>query len=91
MTPIERVDYMFLDVNYHFILKNKRKKIKKTQKEIAEIIGISRSYYSDIENGRTIPSGKTLFKLNEVLPFFLISNDADCLQKGGKINDSESD
>ncbi|MER2057830.1 MAG: helix-turn-helix transcriptional regulator [Niallia sp.] len=75
---------MFLDSDYHLILKSERKKSKKTQKEIAEIIGISRSYYNDIENGKTIPSGKMLFKINKVLPIFFIPNDADCLQGGLK-------
>ncbi len=68
---------------YHLKLKEEREKRKWTQKEAAEKIGISRSYYSDIENGRTLPSSKILFNINNVLPIFLAINDADRLQKGG--------
>lgn len=62
---------------YHLRLKEERKQRNWTQKEVSEKIGISRSYYSDIENGRSLPSGKVLFKINEVLPIFLTINDAD--------------
>lgn len=61
-------------------LKNERKKAGLTQKEAASRIGISRSYYSDIENGRTLPSGGILFKINDILPIFLLLNDADRVQ-----------
>lgn len=37
------------------------------QKELAKLSGISGSYLSDIENNRTIPSLKTLFKICYVL------------------------
>lgn len=72
---------MELKANYHLILKSERSKKKWTQKETAKKIGISRSYYSDIENGRTLPSSKTLFKINDVLPIFLTICDADRVQK----------
>lgn len=68
-------------IDYRIILKRKRTLLKWTQKEAAKKIGISRSYFSDIENGRTIPSGKTLFAINEVIPIFLPFEDADRLQK----------
>ncbi|WP_342760485.1 helix-turn-helix transcriptional regulator [Staphylococcus haemolyticus] len=35
-------------------------------------VGVSRSYISDIENGRLIPSGKIILKINQILPIFLI-------------------
>ena len=41
-----------------------------TQKQMAELLHISRSYYSDIENGRYLPSGKVISKMNDIL-FFL--------------------
>lgn len=63
--------------NYHINLREERSKRKWTQKETAKRIGISRSYYSDIENGRTLPSGKTLFKINDILPIFLAINDVN--------------
>lgn len=66
--------------NYHVNLKEERLKRKWTQKETANKIGISRSYYSDIENGRSLPSGKTLFKINNVLPIFLNINDVNTSQ-----------
>lgn len=79
---------MSLELQYHLILKSQRKKRKMTQKEIAEIVGISRSYYNDIENGRTIPSGKTMFKINEVLPIFILFNDADRVLFRGGVNEN---
>lgn len=71
-------------IDYRIILKRKRTLLKLTQKEAAKKIGISRSYFSDIENGRTIPSGKILFAINEVIPIFLPFEDADRLQKEGE-------
>lgn len=68
---------MNLKAIYHLRLKEERKQRNWTQKEVSEKIGISRSYYSDVENGRTVPSGNTLFKINEVLPIFLTISDAD--------------
>lgn len=74
---------MGVNENYHLKLREFRKEKKWTQKETAEKIGISRSYYSDIENGRTLPSGKTLFKINNVLPIFLTINDVNTIQYSG--------
>lgn len=68
---------------YHIKMKEERKKRKWTQKVVAEKIGISRSYYNDIENGRTLPSGKILFNINSVLPIFLVIDDVDTFQKAG--------
>lgn len=65
------------ELMYCAILKAERKKKKWTQLNVAEKVGISRSYYSDIENGRVLPSGKVLLKINEILPFFLIPNDVN--------------
>lgn len=38
-----------------------------TQKDFASLVGISNSYLSDIEIGRTSPSLKTLLKIAEAL------------------------
>lgn len=65
------------DIIYCMQLKAERKKRKWTQHGVAEKIGISRSYYNDIENGRVLPSGRVLLKLNTVLPIFLILNDVN--------------
>lgn len=40
---------------------------KYTQRKLAELCGISNTYISDMETGRTNPSLKTLGKLSEVL------------------------
>lgn len=83
---------MNIKTSYHVKLKEERHKKKWTQKETAGKIGISRSYYSDIENGRTLPSGKILFNINNVLPIFLTTNDADRVRmercKEAKVIDS---
>lgn len=44
-------------------IKKQRIKKEKTQLEVAKSTGISRSYLSDIENGRYTPSINTLVKL----------------------------
>lgn len=48
-------------------IKKQRLQKKKTQIEVAKSIGISRSYLSDIENGRYMPSVGTLIKLASYL------------------------
>ena len=55
---------------YRSKLKSKRKEMKYTQQQVADKLGISRSYYSDIENKKKMPNGSIVFKLNEVLPLF---------------------
>jgi len=72
-----------METDYHVELKTERLKRKWTQKEAAKRIGISRSYYSDIENGRTLPSGKVFFNINNVLPIFLKINDVNTFQMSG--------
>lgn len=66
-----------MSINIHFLLKKKREKLQLTQKQVADKVKISRSYYSDIENGRTIPSVNVLLRLNSIMNIFLISNDVD--------------
>lgn len=51
-----------------------RKKRGLTQNELSKIVGISRSYYSDIENGRVLPSGRILFEMNKVLKIFTLND-----------------
>jgi len=46
-------------------LKEERQKSKWTQKETAQKIGISRSYYVDIENDRTLPSFTYFLPIND--------------------------
>lgn len=48
-------------------LRELRKQKGMKQKDLALMAGISGSYLSDIEVGRTDPSVKTLFKLSEAL------------------------
>ncbi|MGL4773970.1 MAG: helix-turn-helix domain-containing protein [Clostridium sp.] len=49
------------------MVKKKRKEKNLTQLEVGEIAGISNSYISDIENGRTNPSIKSLVKICKAL------------------------
>ena len=66
-----------MNSNYHINLRVERLKRKWTQKEAAEKIGISRSYYSDIENGRKLPSGEMLFTINDILPVLQLINETE--------------
>lgn len=60
-----------------------RKNYKWTQKNAAEALGISRSYYSEIETGVSLPSLVLTIKINKIFPFFLEINDA------GRMNGKE--
>lgn len=68
---------MVVETHYNILVKNKRKELKMTQEEVAHKVGISRSYFSDIENGKAFPSGRVLLRINNVLPIFLDVNDVD--------------
>lgn len=48
-------------------IKKGRKNKKLNQCDLSAITGLSRSYISDIENGRYMPSVSVLFKLAEAL------------------------
>lgn len=48
-------------------IKEKRKRMKMTQKALSEQSGVSLSFISDIENGRTFPSIPTMLKICEAL------------------------
>lgn len=70
------------NVTFGEIIKSTRIKKKLKQYELAELVGISRSYLSDIENNRYIPSGKTLLKIDkEIGLFYLSENDGNTIQK----------
>lgn len=49
------------------IIRNRRKFLKITQREFAEIIGIGLRTYVDIENGRANPTFDSLQKITEAL------------------------
>lgn len=49
------------------VIKKNRLKRQKTQTQVSKDIGISRSYLSDIENDRYMPSLTTLIKLASYL------------------------
>ncbi len=51
------------------LLKENRKEKNKTQKEIAELTGITQQMYSNIENGKRRPSVAVAKKIAEVLNF----------------------
>lgn len=44
-----------------------RKKKKYTQQDIGDLVGISRSYYTEIERGKKTPSGKVAIRISKVL------------------------
>jgi len=47
-----------------------------TQNEASKLVGISRSYFADLESGRYLPSGRVMLKLDEVFNiFYLMNND----------------
>ena len=48
-------------------LKNCRKSVHKTQREVAEELGVVESCYANWEQGRTEPSIVSLRKLSEIL------------------------
>lgn len=48
-------------------IQRERKKLKITQEELAEKIGISRAYMGYIEQGRNIPSLEVINKIAKVL------------------------
>ncbi|AOS69314.1 helix-turn-helix transcriptional regulator [Bacillus subtilis] len=49
------------------IIKEKRKKAKLTQKKLADMLGVSDSYISKIEKGKSLPSLKFLNNLADKL------------------------
>lgn len=50
-------------------LEAKRKKLKKTQGQVADDVGISRAYYSMIEAGKKTPSPPVAKKIASALGF----------------------
>lgn len=48
-------------------IRSQRNKYNLTQDELADKIGISRNYISDLENDRYVPSVKTLSRIASVL------------------------
>ncbi len=71
------------------LLKDERTKRSLTQEQTATLLGISRSYYADLETGRYYPSGRLIMKLNDVFNlFYLIENDGNTIHsesvKGGE-------
>lgn len=48
---------------FNELIKQKREEKKLTQQEVADAVGITRNYLSDIENGRYNPSFKKSIKL----------------------------
>lgn len=54
------------------IIKERRMERGIKQFELAENIGISRTYLSDIENNRYLPSTRLLLKINKELNFLFL-------------------
>ena len=68
------------------IIKNMRKERNISQKKLAEMAGISNTYLSDLEVGRTSPSLKTLINLSKALDISV-----DVLLKANDKSISEKD
>lgn len=62
-------------------LKKIRSDMNLTQQEASKRVGISRSYFADLESGRYYPSGRILIKMNEEFDIFvLLKNDGKTIQ-----------
>lgn len=64
-------------------IRAERNRVRLTQEEVAEKIGISRDNYTNLENNRTTISASMLYKLKEVFgckldAFYLPSNTTIC-------------
>ena len=62
------------------VIKEAREKAKMTQYQIADAVGVSRTYYADVERGRYTPSLKLLSRLAVLLDIdlnFLKQNDGN--------------
>lgn len=55
-----KLNYMVTDL--HIILSSFRKRSKLSQQEVADSIGCTRQYVSDIENGKNIPGYEFLIR-----------------------------
>ncbi len=51
----------------NILIKEKREELNLTQEEVANAVGLTRNYISDIENGRYQPSFNTSIKLIKFL------------------------
>lgn len=71
------MDILAFQKNLQTVLLIGRKNKKWTQEKTAKKLGISRSYYSEIETGVSLPSLILLIRINNEFPFFLLKNDAD--------------
>ena len=56
-----------------FAIKKARNQKNKTQTELSKEIGLSRTYLSDLENGRYMPSTEALFRIASSLEIDLNS------------------
>lgn len=74
-------------------MRNKLIKLRKnkglTQKEVAEILGITRGYYGHIETGRRNPPLKLALNIGKLFDkkvedIFLINNETKCIIKNHK-------
>lgn len=70
-----KYEHIIQDISETMLIGRKRKKW--TQQKCADALGISRTYYSDIENGKVMPSFEIVLRINDLFPFFLIVKDAD--------------
>ena len=53
--------------DYREIIKNKRKKLGLSQKQLAKLVGITQPFMNEIEHGKKSPSVEVLQKICQVL------------------------
>ena len=61
--------------DYRMIFKKKRKKMGLNQDEMADLLGISQSFVSGIENGKKNPSLEIFFMICDILEIELFPDE----------------
>lgn len=70
------------------IIRQARRRVGKTQQEIAQAARVSRQYYADVERGRYTPSLKVLARLGNIMDIdlnFLKENDGNKSNAGNTV------
>lgn len=73
-------------------IREKRISKNMTQQELADKMGLSRTYICDLENGRYVPSFKTTVKFAKLLGInlnFLANNDGYTIQNKKRSNSDD--
>ena len=68
---------MFTKKDYSTSLRERRIELRLTQQKVADSIGISRNYYSEIETGKKTPSFNVIEKINKEIPLIFLKRKVD--------------